>query len=106
VKPLFADGADDRLKLMDKAAYLDVGVEVIKRCDDHKGFQVLPRRWGGERTFGWMTKMAAPGAGLREAHRRLARHDPRRHGPQSRPEKRPSVIFKTDSNSLEEREAI
>ncbi len=45
VKHLFADGAYDRLKLMDKAAYLDFVIEIIKRCDDQKGFQVLPRRW-------------------------------------------------------------
>lgn len=36
-------------------------------------------------------------ARLREAHRRLSRHDPRRYGRQSYPQKRPSLIFKTDS---------
>ena len=56
VKHLFADGAYDRLKLMDKAAYLDFVVEIIRRSDDQKGFQVLPRRWVVERTFGWMTR--------------------------------------------------
>jgi transposase len=56
VKHLFADGAYDRLKLMDKAAYLDFVVQIIKRSDDQKGFQVLPRRWVVERTFGWMTR--------------------------------------------------
>jgi hypothetical protein len=47
VKHLFADSAYDRLKLMDKAAYLDFIVEIIRRSDDQKGFQVLPRRWVG-----------------------------------------------------------
>ncbi len=56
VKHLFADGAYDRLKLMDKAAFLDFTVEVIRRSDDQKGFVVLPRRWVVERTFGWMTR--------------------------------------------------
>jgi hypothetical protein len=42
VKHLFADGAYDRLKLMDKAAYLDFVIEIIRRSDDQKGFQVLP----------------------------------------------------------------
>ena len=56
VKHLFADGAYDRLKLMDKAAYLDFVIEIIRRSDDQKGFQVLPRRWVVERTFGWMTR--------------------------------------------------
>ncbi|ESY41033.1 hypothetical protein X745_32525, partial [Mesorhizobium sp. LNJC374B00] len=53
---LFADGAYDRLKLMDKATYLDFVVEIIRRSDDQKGFEVLPRRWVVERTFGWMTR--------------------------------------------------
>lgn len=56
VKHLFADGAYDRLKLMDKAAFLDFIIEVIKRSDDQKGFKVLPRRWVVERTFGWMIR--------------------------------------------------
>ncbi len=29
-------------------------VEIVKRSDDMKGFQVLPRRWVVERTFGWL----------------------------------------------------
>jgi transposase len=56
VKHLFADGAYDRLKLMDKAVYLDFVVEIIRRRDGQKGFEVLPRRWVVERTFGWMTR--------------------------------------------------
>lgn len=31
-------------------------VEIIRRSDDQKGFQILPRRWVVERTFGWMTR--------------------------------------------------
>ena len=56
VKHLFADGAYDRRKLMDKAAFKDFVIEVIRRCDAAKGFEVLPRRWVVERTFGWMTR--------------------------------------------------
>jgi transposase len=56
VKHLFADAAYDRLKLMDKAAYLDFVVEIIRRRDGAQGFEVLPRRWVVERTFGWMTR--------------------------------------------------
>lgn len=37
-------------------------VEVVKRSDDLKGFQILPRRWIVERTFGWFMR-----------HRRLVR---------------------------------
>jgi len=37
-------------------------VEIVKRSDDVSGFQVLPKRWVVERTFGWLMQ-----------HRRLAR---------------------------------
>ncbi len=56
VKHLFADGAYDRLQLMDKAAFLDFTVEIVRRSDTEKGFEVLPRRWVVERTFGWMIR--------------------------------------------------
>jgi transposase len=54
IKHLFADSAYDRGKLMDKAAYLDFVIEVVRRID--AGFKVLPRRWVVERTFAWMTR--------------------------------------------------
>ncbi|PXW57112.1 DDE family transposase [Chelatococcus asaccharovorans] len=41
---------------MDKAAYLDFVVEIIRRRDGAQGFEVLPRRWVVERTFGWMIR--------------------------------------------------
>ena len=56
VKHLFADGAYDRLKLMDKAAFLDFTLEIVRRRDSVKGFEVLPRRWVVERSFGWMIR--------------------------------------------------
>lgn len=56
VEHLFADGAYDRLELMEKASYLDFIIEVIHRSDDQKGFKVLPRRWVVEQTFGWMIR--------------------------------------------------
>lgn len=37
-------------------------LEIVRRSDDVKGFQILPRRWVVERTFGWL-----------ERYRRLAR---------------------------------
>ena len=33
-----------------------LGVEVVRRGDAARGFQVLPRRWVVERTFGWLMK--------------------------------------------------
>lgn len=56
LKHLFADGAYDRTKLMDKAAFLDFVVQIVRRSDTAQGFEVLPRRWVVERTFGWMTR--------------------------------------------------
>jgi len=56
IKHLFADGAYDRTTLMDKAAFLDFVIEVVRRIDTEPGFKVLPRRWVVERTFGWMTR--------------------------------------------------
>ena len=62
MKHLFADTAYDRLQLMDKATYLRFVIEIIRRRDGQKGFEVLPRRWVVERTFGWLMR-----------HRRLVR---------------------------------
>ena len=56
IKHLFADGAYDRRKLMDKAAFKDFVIEIVRRIDSDPGFKVLPRRWVVERTFGWMTR--------------------------------------------------
>src|SRR5208282_4002019 len=56
VKHLFADGAYDRRKLLDKAAFLDFTIEVVKRIEGETGFKVLPRRWVVERSFGWLTR--------------------------------------------------
>ncbi len=49
---------------MDKPAYLDFLIEVIKRSDDQKGFEVLPRQWVVERTFRLDDKVAPPRARL------------------------------------------
>jgi hypothetical protein len=41
---------------MDKAAYLDFIVEIVRRSDDQQGLEVLPRRWVVERPFRWMMR--------------------------------------------------
>jgi transposase len=56
LKHLFADSAYDRGKLMDKAAFLDFVIEIVRKMEGQEGFQVLPRRWVVERTFGWMMR--------------------------------------------------
>lgn len=54
---IFADGgyAGDKLK----RRLTKIGrwtVEIIKRSDKAKGFEVLPRRWVVERTFAWINR--------------------------------------------------
>ncbi len=56
LKHLFADGAYDRTKLMDKAAFLEFVIEIVRRINAEPGFKALPRRWVVERTFGWLTR--------------------------------------------------
>ena len=56
MKHFFADGAYDRRPLLDKAAFLDFVVEVVRRTDTDPGFKVIRRRWVVERSFGWMTR--------------------------------------------------
>lgn len=31
-------------------------LEIVKRIDDEPGFEVLPKRWLVERTFGWLNR--------------------------------------------------
>ena len=54
LRHVFADGAYAGEKL--ETALAGCGqwtLEIVKRSDQAKGFQVLPRRWVVERTFGW-----------------------------------------------------
>lgn len=53
---LFADGAYDRVAFIDKAAFHDVLVDIVRKIEGQKGFEVLPRRWVVERTFGWLMR--------------------------------------------------
>ncbi len=53
----FADGACERIALMDKAQMHGFVVEIVKRPQDAEpGFHVLPRRRVVERSIGWMTR--------------------------------------------------
>lgn len=56
VKHLFADGAYDRRKLLDKAASLDFAVEVVPRTDSNPCFKAVARRWVVESSFGWLAR--------------------------------------------------
>jgi putative transposase len=55
LRHIFADGgyAGDRLKAALKG-HGDWTIEIIRRSDTAKGFEVVPRRWVVERTFAWL----------------------------------------------------
>ncbi len=46
LKHLFADGAYDRTRLMDAAAYRDFVLEIVRRTDKEPGIKVLPSAMG------------------------------------------------------------
>ena len=55
LRHVFADGGYAGAKL--RAALMGNGkwtIEIIKRSDTARGFEVLPRRWVVERTFAWL----------------------------------------------------
>jgi transposase len=55
----FADGgyAGDKLRqALRKIGKSKWTIEIIKRSDIAKGFEVLPRRWVVERTFAWLSR--------------------------------------------------
>ena len=91
LRHVFADGAYAGPKLRDALARIgDWTLEIVKRSDDAKGFEVLPRRWVIERTLAWLgrcrrlakdweTTIASAEAWVTIAHirvltRRLARY--------------------------------
>lgn len=61
---LFVDGTYDRIKLMDKAAYLDFVIEIIRLSDAQKGFEVLPSRRVVQAHLRLDDSLATPGARL------------------------------------------
>ena len=55
LRHVFADGGYAGDKLRDALSGMGKWtVEIIKRSDTAKGFEVLPRRWVVERTFAWL----------------------------------------------------
>ncbi|MEP0171827.1 MAG: IS5 family transposase [Nitratireductor sp.] len=57
LRHVFADGGYAGEKL--RAALAKIGkwtLEIIKRSDTAKGFEILPRRWVVERTFAWLNR--------------------------------------------------
>ncbi|CAN5372397.1 hypothetical protein BH10PSE15_BH10PSE15_02660 [soil metagenome] len=55
VRPVYVDGGYAGQKLRRAiACHGDWTIEIIKRSDAAKGFEVLPIRWVVERTFAWL----------------------------------------------------
>lgn len=56
LKKLFADSAYAGPVFQDGLASVMPGlaIEIVRRCDQAKGFVVLPKRWIVERTIAWL----------------------------------------------------
>ena len=56
LKKLFADSAYAGPVFQDGLANVmpSLVTEIVRRCDQAKGFVVLPKRWIVERTIGWL----------------------------------------------------
>src|SRR6202045_2430354 len=58
LQKLFADGGYQGPVFQKASAKLlpHLEIEIVKRSDHAKGFELLPRRWVVERTFGWFNR--------------------------------------------------
>jgi len=56
LKLIWADGAYSGKLIQWVKENTGLDLEIVKRSDDMKGFQILPRRWVVERTFGWFNR--------------------------------------------------
>jgi len=58
IRKLFADGGYQGPRFSKALAKVmpELTVEIVKRSDSAKGFQVLPRRWVVERTLAWLNR--------------------------------------------------
>jgi len=54
LKKIWADGGYSGDDFAEAAKKLGREIEIVKRSDDVKGFEVLPKRWIVERTFAWL----------------------------------------------------
>lgn len=54
LRVVFADGGYAGQLIAWVWGWWQVAVQIIKRSDPARGFEVLPKRWVVERTFGWL----------------------------------------------------
>ena len=56
LKKLFADGGYQGPQFEQAVTEIlpELQVEIVKRSDQAKGFEILPKRWVVERTFAWL----------------------------------------------------
>ncbi len=53
---MWVDGAYKGAVIDQAREAVDYEIEVVKRNDDVRGFAVVPKRWLGERTYGWLNR--------------------------------------------------
>ena len=57
LRHIFADGGYAGPKLRGALKKIgDWAMEIVKRSDTAKGFEIIPRRWVVERTFAWLNR--------------------------------------------------
>ncbi|MGO4618254.1 IS5 family transposase [Nocardia sp. 2YAB30] len=86
VSLVFADGGYTGRLVTWAKSVLALTIQIVKRNDTATGFEVLPRRWVVERTFGWLVK-----------HRRLIRDY------ETRPDHHEAMVYLASIHTLTRR---
>lgn len=85
---VWADGGYAGRLLIWARSVLTQTVQIVKRSDTASGFEILPRRWVAERTFGWLVE-----------HRRLVRDY------ETRPDHHEAMVYIASIHTLTRRSA-